>query len=265
MHPDTSCRRGSLVSVEGISGAGKTYLTQMLTADLAKRQAAPVVTEDFSARRQPGRRDLGRDLLRVLVSASGGDKFLRGGHPAAETLLLLAIKMYDYETSIPQLARGHVVIEGRSLHTTAVYQSLILCPGNAEALTQAREILQLAGRWRPLPDITILITDDTATAINRAERRDNRVIADDERRIHHRAAALYEQLAADDPEHIRVLNRRLCDTATALHAMREWISEASGQLSCLPEPWAVRGHCTGCCRLRDKPAAAGTIDAPPGN
>jgi dTMP kinase len=83
MHLDTFCCRGPLVSVEGIRGVGKTYLTQMLAASLAKQEAAPVVTEDFSARQQPGRRDLGRDLLKVLTSASGGDRFLRGGYPAA--------------------------------------------------------------------------------------------------------------------------------------------------------------------------------------
>ena len=115
MRPNNSCCRGPLVSVEGISGVGKTCLTRMLAANLAKQEAAPVVTESFSARKQPGRRDLGRDLLRVLVSASDGGRFLRSGDPAADTLLLLAIKMHDYETNLPQLASGHVVIEGRSL------------------------------------------------------------------------------------------------------------------------------------------------------
>ncbi len=222
MRPDTSCCRGPLVSVEGISGAGKTYLTRMLAASLAKQEAAPVVTEGFSARKQPGRRDLGRDLLRVLVSASGGDRFLRSSDPAADTLLLLAIKMYDYETNLPELASGHVVIEGRSLHTTAIYQAIILCPGDAEALTQAREILELGAEWRPPPDLTILITDDLATAISRVERRDNRTVTGEERHIHLRAAALYEQLAADDPARVRVrvLDRRLQDNATALTQCR---------------------------------------------
>lgn len=263
MHPGISCCRGPLVSVEGISGVGKTYLTRMLAASLAEHEVAYVVTEGFSARQQPGTRDLGRDLLRVLASASGGDIFLRGGYPAAETLLLLAIKMYDYETSIPQLASGHVVMEGRSLHTTAIYQSMILCPGDAEALTQAREILDLAARWRPLPDLTILITDDPATAISRAERRDNRTITGEERRIHLRAAALYEQFAAADPVRIRILDRRRQDTATALNSMQEWINQARHQVPCLPEPWAMRRHCTGSCRLCGKPTPT-TFDMPGG-
>ena len=79
MHLDTFCCRGPLVSVAGIRGVGKTYLTPMLAASLAKQEAAPVVTEDFSARQQPGRRDLGRDLLKVLPA-----------HPAATDFFVAA-------------------------------------------------------------------------------------------------------------------------------------------------------------------------------
>lgn len=86
--------------MEGISGAGKTYLTWLLADDLTSHgAAAPLVLDEFSARQQPRGQDLGRDLLQVLVSASGGNLFLRGGHLAAETLSQLAIKMFDYETS----------------------------------------------------------------------------------------------------------------------------------------------------------------------
>ena len=123
---------------------GKSYLTQRLADDLAGHNAQPLVLEEFSARQQPGRRDLGRDLLQILVSVSGGDRFLRGGHLAAETLSLLAIKMFDYETSRSHLAKGRTVIEGRSLHTVAIYQSVIQNPNDEEALEEARGILGIA-------------------------------------------------------------------------------------------------------------------------
>jgi dTMP kinase len=257
MHPDIACSRGPLVSVEGISGVGKTYLTGMLAASLAHQEAAPVVTKGFSARHQSGRRDLDRDLLRILITASGGDRFLRSGYPAVDTLLLLAVKMHDYETSVPQLVSRHVVIEGRSLDTTAIYQSILLCPSDTEALIQAREILELAAEWRPLPDLTILITDDPATAISRSELRDNRTVGSEERRIQFRATAMYEQFAAEDPARFRILDRRLQDNASALNSMREWISQARDRVTCLPEPWVMRRYCAGACRL-------GAPDRPPG-
>ncbi|HEX2419219.1 MAG TPA: hypothetical protein VHJ83_14050 [Micromonosporaceae bacterium] len=41
-------------------------------------------------------------------------------------MLLLAIKMLDYEECVaPALRRGQLALEGRSIHSTAVYQSLV--------------------------------------------------------------------------------------------------------------------------------------------
>ncbi len=90
------CPRGQLLSIEGLSGVGKTHLTARLLARYVNPER-PVLLEEFSQRPQAARRDLGRDLLRALINAAGGDTFLRGGHPGAETLLLLAIKMFDFE------------------------------------------------------------------------------------------------------------------------------------------------------------------------
>lgn len=62
------------------------------------------------------------------------------------------------------------MIEGRSIHSVAVYQSLILHPDNDHAAgLLAQQILDTAARWRLLPDLTAVITDDTETAVKRAE------------------------------------------------------------------------------------------------
>jgi hypothetical protein len=88
-----ACRRGLLVSVEGISGVGKTYLTDLLGAELALTEASGLLAmKGFSQRGASAQGSLGRNLLQGLVHASGSEHFLRGGHPASETLLLLAIK-----------------------------------------------------------------------------------------------------------------------------------------------------------------------------
>ena len=131
---------------------------------------APLVIEAFTERRAGA--DLGRSLLRALVSASDGDRFLRGGHPASETLLLLAVKLHDFETARAQLREGRTVIEGRSVHSVAAYQSLIIERDDDRALELARRILATAARWRPLPDLTVILTDEPAAAIRRAEHRD---------------------------------------------------------------------------------------------
>jgi dTMP kinase len=242
------CERGALVSVEGITGSGKTYLTCQLTANLTAAGCHATAIDDFSARRDSAGPDLGREFLHALTSASGGDRYLRGGHLHAETLLLLAIKTYDYEASTRRAVRGQLILEGRSIDTIAVYQSVLMHPGDAAALDQAREILRLASIWRPLPDLTILIADEPSTALRRASDRDQRPFTGDEQRIEHRADALYRQLAAENPARIRVLNRPDCDTATAIRIMHDWITGISQNLECQPVA-GTGAQCGHACRI----------------
>lgn len=221
------CSRGVLVSIEGINGVGKTYLISQVAAALrdAGTEATPLIVEEFSRRAHDGC-GLGRDILRALIDASDRDRFLQGGHPASETLLLLAIKTHDYETVRDALQQDRLVLKGRSLHTVALYQSLILHPDDdAAAHDQARQILVLAASWRPLPDLTILVTDDVDTAVCRAEQRDGTPYTPQQWRLHHRAATLFDRLATDDPDRIRVLDRRKIDTAQAIALMRDWMAE----------------------------------------
>ena len=238
--PTRAARRGTLVSIEGLSGVGKTYLTQQLLASLPPAQA-PVVLEAFTQRRTGT--DLGRSLLRALITASGGDRFLRGGHPHSETLLLLAVKLHDFETSRATLDAGHTVIEGRSLHSTATYQALIVEHHDDRALTLARRILTDAAVWRPLPDLTVIITDDPAAALRRAEQRDHEPPTPEQRQLHLRAAALFELLAHDDPDHVRILDRRRTDTENAVATLSRWITEAPQRSWANPHgvalPWAT--------------------------
>ncbi len=221
------CHRGLLVSVEGISGVGKTHLTALLLNRLPDGYQ-PLLIQEFSQRPGNGGHDLGRDLLRSLINAAHGDHFLRGGHPGTETLLLLAIKMHDYEAhAAPALRRGKLVLEGRSIHSTAVYQSLIANPNNDEAYRHARDILALAEQWRPLPDLTILLSDDVGVALQRAEHRDGKAYTAEQRQLHRRAAALFERLANADPARVPIVDRRLLRPDQAIARMAELITRAS--------------------------------------
>ncbi len=178
--------RGALVSTESINGVGKTYLISQVAAALrdAGTEATPLIVEEFSRRAHD-----------------------------------------DYETVRDALQQDRLVLEGRSLHTVAVYQSLILHPDDdAAAHDQARQILVLAASWRPLPDLTILVTDDVDTAVRRAEQRDGTPYTPQQWRLHHRAATLFDRLATDEPDRIRVLDRRTIDAAPAIARMRDWIA-----------------------------------------
>ena len=90
---------------------------------------------------------------------------------------------------------GQIIIDGRSRDTTAVYQSVLMHSSDDQAaLEEARRILHLAGQWRPLADLTILISGGTKLALDRASQRDQRPFTPEERLIELRANRIYSQL-----------------------------------------------------------------------
>lgn len=247
------CTRAPLVSVEGITGVGKTFLTSRTVEALGRK---PLVLDGFS-RRAPERPELGEALLRALREASGTDPFLRGGTPLAEALLLLAIKRHDLDTVMPELSGGRTVIEGRGVDTTAVCQALQLHPGAPDAaLDEAAALLELAASFRPLPDLTILVTDDASAAIERAQQRDKRTFTAEQATFMREACALYERLAATDPARYRVVDRRSVGEHEAAGQIRAWIHGARTGLSCVPEPWQGLGTCCMYCGHRADPVPA---------
>lgn len=212
--------RGPLISVEGVSGAGKTYLTRRLVRD-----RAITAIEAFSERTHGGAGTLGDQILRALITAAHGEHFLRAGHPGTETVLLLAVKTFDFTQCLPLLTRGETVVEGRSMDSIAVYQSLITCPDDLDrAHAEARAILAIAAQWRPLPDLTILIADDVPTAIGRAEQRDSRRFTAEQASIHHQADTLFRLLATGQPDRFRVIDRRTIAIQQAQALCATWIS-----------------------------------------
>ena len=223
--PTTPQPRGLLVSAEGVTGSGKTYLIQQMLAEHEALKARAVELEEFS--RRPSHGELGHDILAALAEAANGDRFLRGGRPATETLLLLAIKTHDYEAHCaPALRRGRLVFEGRSLHSIAVYQSLILYPSDDDkAYQEMWTLLDLAIQWRPLPDVTFIVMDDVNASIERAEQRDKTIFSPEEKRFHHRAAELYDRLAADIRTGVDIVDRKLLNPADAITLMRNRINK----------------------------------------
>ncbi|HTJ68159.1 MAG TPA: hypothetical protein VL551_11570 [Actinospica sp.] len=228
------CTRGLLASVEGNNGMGKTYLMNRVVETLDDK---PLILDGFSQRKD-GRYGLGELLLRALRKASAGDPFLRGGSPMAEALILLAIKRDDLDSVAAELSTGRTVVEGRCVDTTAVCHGLLTHPDDLDAaLDSAIDLLRLAARFRPLPDLTILVTDDVAASIERAQRRDQSVFTDEQVWFMRETNVLHERLAAADPARYRVVDRRHLDEDEATELIRAWITETRTDLTCVREPW----------------------------
>lgn len=246
------CTRGPLISVEGINGVGKTYLTNRAVAPLDDK---PVLLDGLSQRTQG--HTLDKALLRALREASAGDPFLRGGTPTAESLLLLAIKRHDLDTVIPELAVGRIVVEGRSMDTTAVCQGLLMHPdGHDAAFKTALALLDFGACYRPLPDLTILVTDDASVCAERAQVRDRRALTPEQTSFMRRARLLHEQLAGAAPVRYRVVDRRLVDEHQAAAQIRQLITGSRTDLECVREPWMGAGAPCMYCNSRAEPEAA---------
>lgn len=201
---DTST--GLLVSFEGISGSGKTYFVRKLIERLGSARVSLI--KELSDRAAPG---VDKSIIAALHFSN--DRFLRLGVPKTETFLLLALKIFDAETAIQAgLQEGRVVVEDRSIDTIAVYQSIMLCNNDdVRSMLVARELIDLASRWRKMPDLTFLITDDFIRAISRAEERSQRPFSEDELEILRRAATIYDGYAKLFTDRIIVLDRRRLD------------------------------------------------------
>lgn len=213
---------GALISLEGINGVGKDHLLTEL------RRTHPdlsfTVVHEFSQRRDDTLPSLDRHIIRAL--ATGRDYFLRGGHPQTETLLLLSVKMHDYEHARPALEAGHLVVEGRGLHTVAIYQAAIVHHNNDDALAEAISLLELATEWRPLPHLTVLVIDNLDTAIQRIEARDGTRLTHEQRGVLTRASWLYQKLAAHPRFGMTVLDRRKLSTPDSLAQLGSWITHS---------------------------------------
>jgi dTMP kinase len=218
------------VSVEGIEGVGKSYLTRLLAAQLGDRclllsevtdQQAPCLTSQV-----------------ITALSKAGDFWLRTGHPATETLALLAVKVHDYERlrarpgPLPE-----IIIEDRGIDSVALYQAAILTapgtpPGTVHAA--AERIYATARHWRPLPDRTLLLTDDPATCLARLQQRIGRPVSTEDRALIDRAGQMYDAQAAAEPARFRIIDRAGRTTAETVHDMRR---------ACASPPMAGRHPC----------------------
>ncbi|MGH7643365.1 MAG: dTMP kinase [Candidatus Dormibacteria bacterium] len=183
---------GYFVSVEGIDGSGKSTQARLLADRL--RQAGEAV----AAVRDPGTTPLGERLRAVLLESSSDPP----PEPFAEVALFLAARVQLLRAVIdPALAAGGVVVCDRYLDSTLVYQ------GAGRGLDQETllELHRLVGAGR-LPDLTLILDLEVASARRRATPRVARDRMESEPTAYHEAVRQgYLALASRFPERVVVL------------------------------------------------------------
>jgi dTMP kinase len=184
--------RGSLITVEGLDGAGKTTLTQGLAGELAARGA------HVELLREPGGVEVS-ERIRDLVK----DPKLSIA-PRTEALLYAAARAQLVQERLePLLSDGVIVLLDRFVDSSLAYQGA----GRSLGLEEVRAI-NLFATGPLIPDRTLLLrispeagrarAGGRALAPDRLEQEDDDFFA--------RIATAYDELARAEPERIRVID-----------------------------------------------------------
>ena len=200
--------RGTLITLEGIDGAGKSTLAVSLQRELGARGARAELL------REPGGVEVS-ERIRALVQDPSLHVLAR-----TEALLYAAARAQLVHQRVqPALDRGALVLLDRFVDSSLAYQ------GAARELgvEQVRQVNLFATAGLQ-PDRTLLLVLDPAAArarqagrgqqADRLEREDQRIFA--------AVAAAYRELARAEPERIRTLDaaqppqRVLADALAAL-------------------------------------------------
>jgi dTMP kinase len=201
-------RRGRLITVEGLDGAGKTTLVEGLARELAA-QGRPV-----TVLREPGGVELS-ERIRTLVK----DPALHVD-PRTEALLYAAARAQLVAEALrPRLAAGEWLLLDRFVDSSLAYQG----GGRALGVSEVAAINEFAtGGLKP--DRTLLLRIDPDAGLARAGAR-----GEEADRLEREAggffaatAAAYDALAAAEPDRIAILDatqppeRVLADALAAL-------------------------------------------------
>ncbi|EZP25191.1 dTMP kinase [Microbacterium oleivorans] len=183
---------GLWITLEGGDGSGKTTQAALLEHWLREQGRSVVRT------REPGGTEVGV-LIRDIVLHHRGDIA-----PRAEALLYAADRAHHVETLVrPALARGDVIIQDRYLDSSVAYQGA----GRVLDGVEIRD-LSLWAAEGALPDVTVLLDVDPATARQRLDAADkpfDRLEAE-KSAFHERVRTAFLALADAEPKRFLVVD-----------------------------------------------------------
>ncbi len=213
--------KGKLLSLEGISGTGKTFYREQLEKSIGNKENILFIKEIFNEVQE----GLNKKIFSALYHTE--DRFFNMGVPLTETMLLLSRSMYKYESIIRQaLEEGKTVIEDRSIDTIALYQAILIAQKNGgNPLEIAEKIYSFAGTFRQLPEKTFLLYGNPDLAISRAEKRDGIPYKPDEIKLLKAVDKFYLIYADTHPERIIKLDISKENTNQILCTMQNVIED----------------------------------------
>lgn len=186
--------RGRFITLEGIEGAGKSTVAQIVSEWLGSRGVSARVT------REPGGTPLA-ERVRKIVLERGAEAVA----PQAETLLMFAARSIHIENLIrPALARGEWVICDRFTDATRAYQGY----GRGMDLGWIEQLAAVV-QGDLQPDCTLLLDLPVSVGLRRARSRSGAAADRFEAELEEffeRVRAGYLQIASNAPQRVRVID-----------------------------------------------------------
>lgn len=189
----TDVRRGRLITLEGIEGAGKSTVATHLRAQLERRGVTVCLT------REPGGTPLA-ERIRALVLERGEEPV----SPEAETLLMFAARRLHVDNLIrPALERGEWILCDRYTDATRAYQG-----GGRGVPGPLIESLAAAVHADVNPDLTLLLDLPVALGLERAAARRGTTdrIGEESVAFFERVRERYLDIARAEPGRVRCID-----------------------------------------------------------
>jgi dTMP kinase len=185
------------ITFEGMDGSGKT--TQMHRLASRLRGMGRTVIETV----EPGGPRISMMIRRILLDSANQEL-----SPSAELLLYFASRAQNVDEVIrPALERGEVVLSDRFTDSSLAYQG----HGRGLGADAVLALDRVACRGLK-PDLTLLVDVDAEASIARARARNiaephcETRLDDESMEFHRRVYRAYHDLAAEEPERVRIVN-----------------------------------------------------------
>lgn len=186
-----SLSRGVFITFEGGDGVGKTTHLRLLAARLEANGLKVVRL------REPGGTAVGEQVRSILLNPENTDL-----SPVAELLLYESARaQLVLQVIIPALAEGAVVLCDRYTDSTVAYQGF----GRGLGLSLVEQANRIATQG-VAAHRTVLLVDQVDAALARAREQGADRMEAAGLDFHRRVSEGFLQLAADDPERIRIIH-----------------------------------------------------------
>lgn len=180
--------KGTLITLEGIDGSGKTLLLYSLTKILTAENHSLIITKE------PGGTSIGKMLKRVLLEEE------KACDPRVEFLLFAADRAEHFkQLIIPALTRGDIVISDRMADSALAYQGYGRGVDH-HFITTANQFAMHGIE----PDITfyLRISPEQALAWRNARKGDQSIMDNESIEFFNKVVQGYEHIAVLNPERV---------------------------------------------------------------